>query len=1200
MYSIAENEKNHTILSLKELIAIIIVFAFMLYILFPKGDIEDLLQSEHENTNLSINYLESMLLYHPDNLELKILLIKNYRYKGELDKATVLNNELLQSTTDHTTLQQLYEQEYLILKERYFQLAKKEQQQKELMPLLHQKLRAYYDYLGDQRDYLFFFAEATQINHQALKYLALNNLMKQRPELVDYEFQKKAYYLASSLNYTEEAYAHLSKLLEYPSIDRQLQEGALSLLINHGEYKRAFKIAKQLFVRSQDQEEVMHLFNITLYALQQIPDDGDIQSKIKALVQLYKESKTLKHDDIYLLLHTLLQTGNTTASSLLAQELFETQWEDFDEEVCQLAIQSLQYSNDLETALQIAYFAYGRYMGRKWLDATIRLSMWTSKVNDAITLSKYGYTFYGDQRYEQSILDTATFHSEYALLGQIYQNKVADGNLSAIAYVAEYFDYTGEIDQGENYFTQLLRYAPCPEAHKQAIIFSYNNANLDKALSLYISYQKKYGDDTQLLQLMRNSAIAKKRYPQAYTYAKAFNAMQAQLSLDKYLTDLAWLQKDYRFMHQQLWNYEKENLIDPSYYYRLVQLEEALSPKPRTTYLYRKAWDSTHNPSYLMALLYGYMDNKNYTAFESVIEDIPESMQHELEKSNHYLILMANFYSQQTKLSKALKYFDKALLTSPKDTSLHQAYLWFLIDRQLSQRLNHELTLLRQAPVLRQQVGFPSVVAAMSLQKSDLALRWLLPLLHEEKERFEYQLLYADLLELQDRHEGAKKARHALFARMEQMIATSPELLNDKHFARAYLNMVVRYVYPYAKKALYFEAFQSLFSDQEFNELKLGWYTYTQSDAKVAYFAHKHNINLPWLNLYLAMSRDNTPLKQKLLDESTPVLAFRDRVIASRDVGNPKEALNLAFQGLEDNNQDTDLFKIYRELLHEEHTQQSLQSHVKQLTPTVHRWKTEASLRWHLYKGIQSEVSLKEQRYLIDNRPDVTEQSLALTLQNKQEPLRWSWSIEKHFGEHAILSTQAETQYQLDRLSLGLEGIYRQRTELTPQLQLDTFEEKLKLSTQFALTHRDQIGIAYEHVGYYRNNQTYLGESQQLQLTQSHIFKAGYPDLQWSNYLNLNRYDFIPKSALAFKDFNEWGTQLSWGASSQYQFNRSWRPYGTMALSVNDQHNLGTSLSLGLTGMLNRQDQFNLMLDYSKGIGLIDDASYGVHLEYRF
>ncbi|MCH9739668.1 MAG: hypothetical protein K0U38_02325, partial [Epsilonproteobacteria bacterium] len=123
MYSNANNQySNISILSIKEIIGLVIVFSFVLYLLFPKGDIESLIQGEHENTNLSINYLESMLLYHPDNVDLQMLLIQNYRYKGELEKASQLNDKLIATTTKKELLKQLYQHEYLILKEKYFQL----------------------------------------------------------------------------------------------------------------------------------------------------------------------------------------------------------------------------------------------------------------------------------------------------------------------------------------------------------------------------------------------------------------------------------------------------------------------------------------------------------------------------------------------------------------------------------------------------------------------------------------------------------------------------------------------------------------------------------------------------------------------------------------------------------------------------------------------------------------------------------------------------------------------------------------------------------------------------------------------------------------------------------------------------------------------------------------------------------------------
>jgi len=200
LYSSVNNRDTSTsILSIGEMIGIVVVFSFLLYLLFPKHDIDEIIETKGKNTNLSINYLESMLLYYPDNIKLEMILLQNYDYENKRKKAFNLIHKVLSQTKDKEILDKLYRTEYRLLKEEYF-----DTKDKKLLPKIKDKLYKYYKFVGDDRDYVYFFAEATQMNFKKLKYLSLKGLMRQKPELINYRLEKEAYFLASSLNYKDE------------------------------------------------------------------------------------------------------------------------------------------------------------------------------------------------------------------------------------------------------------------------------------------------------------------------------------------------------------------------------------------------------------------------------------------------------------------------------------------------------------------------------------------------------------------------------------------------------------------------------------------------------------------------------------------------------------------------------------------------------------------------------------------------------------------------------------------------------------------------------------------------------------------------------------------------------------------------------------------------------------------------------------
>ncbi|HHC11306.1 MAG TPA: tetratricopeptide repeat protein, partial [Campylobacterales bacterium] len=608
-----------------------------------------------------------------------------------------------------------------------------------------------------------------------------------------------------------------------------------------------------------------------------------------------------------------------------AQESFDMYSERFDENCTDLAIKAMTYNQDLAPALTLALFAEDKFNSSKWLNKAIDLSIWQGKMKYAVELNIKGYRKYKDIKYENYLLDKTTIDNGYNILGEIYRKKVEQGDYSFIDKVAEYFDYTAQTSQGEEYFLKLLKNHKNREILKQAISFSYKNNSYKEGLKLYYKYKSQYGIDKNLQKSSINKLIALKKFHEAYIltqeletkekHDKKLIVLMKKLKIeDKFhiyrkLMDLGWIYKDYKYVYKLLWKLEALDELKEDGYSKLITLDQELNRGKRLAYLYQKIWDKTHKTNYLMALLYEYMDKKDYKKFELTRNKLSLKNRKILEKDINYYILLANYYAQTSKIKKASKAFATALKLDPYNSTTHQAYIWFLIDNRFNKLLKKELLLLRKNPKLQKLVGFPSVVGALQFQKTDLALKWLMPLL-KSSDSLEYQVVYADILQLQDREEGASRVRLKLFRRLNQMIKKSPKLLEDKAFARVYLRLVVMFIPP-EKKNLYFKKFKHLFKQKDFMDMKIGWKSYIQSEDQVKYLASKYHMNLPWLRLYIAMSRGNTQAKQELLKDYKDILAFRDRVTATKEIGDRAGAYSLAFQGMEDNQRDVDLYKIY-------------------------------------------------------------------------------------------------------------------------------------------------------------------------------------------------------------------------------------------------------------------------------------------------
>jgi len=1182
--SVNNSDSSSSILSFKEIIGIVSVFSFVLYLLFPKDNIDQIIEGKSKNRNLSINYLESMLLYYPDSFRIKKILIENYEYIGKFKKALELNSQLLKITKDRERLKELYKSEYIFMKKLYFQNSNKK-----LLKELKEKLYNYFEFTKEDRDYTFFFAESTQIGFQKLKYKSLKGFLKERPDLVNYDFEKDAFTQALALGDEDEAYGHLLNLLEYDEFEDSLKEYALGHLLKHKDYDRAIELVKDMFLTKKSQEERVKYFNMALYLIMQ--NSNYEKEDTLDLIEFYQDNVDLKSFDIAFLLKSMLQVGDINGAGNFAKSMFEKNKDEFDENVTRVAIQSLTYDKQLLSALDIALFAKDKFKTIEWLDKSIQLSLWSSKMKDVVTLNIEGYHKYGNLKYEYYILNRSTLHNAYKILGEIYSKSVKQGDYSRVEKLAEYYEYTGELGSAENFFTSLLKKVKNRAVHKEAILFSFKNSHYKKGLNLYKKFQKSYGMDRELQDISVKKLITLKRYKEAYSYAK-------ELKEDKRLLDLGWLQKDYNYMFNILWKAEDEKRLAYSNYDKLIKLESAFNKGKRLPYIYNKLWEKTKKRVYLTSLLYQYLEKEDFKSIKKLLLTISSKDREHFEKNIYYHIALANYFIKIKDVKSAMDEYKKALAINFKDASTHQAYLWFLLDNELTNPLKKELTLLIADKKLQKKVAFPSVITALKFQKSDLALRWLKPLL-KVSDNIEYQVVYADLLELQDRLAGANKVRLKLFRRLNSMIKKNPKLLKDKEFARVYLGLVVRYKTPYEKRAVYFKKFKSLFSERDFLELKIGWYTFNQSSKKVRYLVNKNKINVQWLNLYLAMSLGDNQKKERLLQEYKDVTPFRDRVLASLDIGDRAGAYSFAFEAMQNNSNDVEIFKIYNSMINGDYPKASFTSKYKHITPKISAIENRFDYRWNIYKGIEAKVLFSSYDYQNSKGRGNYDNALGFEVKNSHKKFLWDLSLSTHKSKKSFNSATVDFKYSFNTLELGLKSKYQNRTTQTPYLQVNGVENSTELTLKKVLTQPLQVSLNYKNSSYKRQNMEYVGDSEHFQISSDYMLRAGYPDIRFNNYINYNRYDNVVENLLP-KAFTELGTQISIGTSSKDTIHNSLKPFGTFGLAINNKYAVGTSLSLGVSGSLNGGDILRASIDYSKGIDAIAEPYYGFSLGYGF
>ena len=409
------------------------------------------------------------------------------------------------------------------------------------------------------------------------------------------------------------------------------------------------------------------------------------------------------------------------------------------------------------------------------------------------------------------------------------------------------------------------------------------------------------------------------------------------------------------------------------------------------------------------------------------------------------------------------------------------------------------------------------------------------------------------------------------------------------------MRLVTLYINPYHRKAIYFEKFKSLFKESDYIEMKISWYASKGQSARVKKLVTEYKIDIPWLNLYLALAYDDEKSKQSLVANYKEILPFRDRVVASLDIKDRAGAYSLAFMGLEDNSKDTELYKIFYSMVNRDYPKAEFKSKIKHINKKINLIDNKISYRWRLYRGVESKLVAREREFRREAKKSIKDNSLLISLKSSDKKLLWDFSIEKHNTTDDYISTSLDLAYGLSDLTVALSSKYQAPTEQTIPLQLNGKESSIEFKIKTPLTNRLNIGLSTKVSQYKKLNGDRVGNSNHIQLNGNYILRAGYPDINFNTYLGINRY-----SPAITDSFWEIGTQLSFGAGSKSLLHRSWRPFGKVAIGVNSKEYIGTNLSLGLSGVLFGGDNLSLSFDYSQGMGVVSEAVYGGHLDYRF
>ncbi len=661
MSFLAKNRKSSTRI-FADIGAFIIIVSIVLYLLFPKHKIEDILKKElKHNSNLSIDYLKSMMQHSIHNMDLEKKLVEQYQRKGEFEKALKVNQKFLKDSKNKHELNFLYRQEYLLLKGKYFkEVAERKKADTQQLMVLKNKLQYLFNNAKSEENYRFLFKESDSMNFQNLKYNSLQSLLIIKPPVANCnELKKEAFLLALALNKNDEAHGYLSNLLKRKNLPLEFQKQAFNFLIEHKYFSEAETFSVEFLKNEKNHEKKAENFKVAFYVLAQ--DIEKNSKKIENLIELYKEGNSLDSADLILLSGIYLQINQKNKAANFLYENFKRDKKIFDENLYNKMIDIVSYAGQLPRALEIANRLYIRYPTFKNLDKRITFSTWLGKMDEVVGLNEEGWRKFKEEKYKAYLFKETSLDNSYKIQGEICKQEIERGDFTLVNKLREYFEHTGEISKAEAYFHKLLkRYPKEKSILKEAIRFSHYNSHYKEAQKLYVEYRENYGMDKELHKKMVKESLALKDLNSAYLFAKEVGLVKVKTKSktehshlnyvsatpeelhNMRLRDMAWIEKDYNYLYKLLWKEETSFTKDKNSYAKLIFLEKNLRSEPRLEYLYSKAWRVTRKKGYLFSLLSLYIDKKMYARFNATILNLKEEDRIFLEGKPNYHILMAN------------------------------------------------------------------------------------------------------------------------------------------------------------------------------------------------------------------------------------------------------------------------------------------------------------------------------------------------------------------------------------------------------------------------------------------------------------------------------------------------------------------------------------------------------------------------------
>lgn len=905
----------------------------------------------------------------------------------------------------------------------------------------------------------------------------------------------------------------------------------------------------------------------------------------------------------------------------------ETQKSSEDEQMV-LMYKSFTFTSDLQSAFEVVQIALEKNPDSLfWHQKGAEVSEWLGKQQEAIEHYNFIYKKTKDEAIGEKMLQYAFAKHEFTVVEPILKEKVKRNptpqNIKDMVYV---YHSLGTPEEAATLLESLYE--------KQKI----DAVGLEEALRIYMLIGDEEGSQRVVERLessdythstgalLSSYYMAKKGDSESYhalVGVKHFAPDENQTAHYQQVSDHGWhLQyfKEAAEASKELFLSGKARMVDIE---RILVFygdkDEDLTMKATI-----EGYKKFNKKGLYEQYLYGLFERKLYPWLIKEFAKIEGDKGYaDMTSKSYYWLMKAQVYMALKDFDSVHEAYLQALRIEPNSPSILTAILWLHIDRNDSHRLERMIWEFEEGGLAtKKDFWLPLAVGHFQMQRTDRAMSYIKRLLDDSPNTIEYKLLYANILQIREEEDGFMGVMRGIYKELHEKKGRSPQLMQQKTFLEYYLKSAVYFISPDRFERL-LEGSKKTLGQKSYDDIKIFWTLRNDSQEMVHHLTQKLSIIEPWLRLNMALSRDDRGEMLALLERYEKQLPVRDQVTAAQKTFNIASAQSSAFDGMEENGWDVSLYKQHRDMVEEYGDFIQLQTgyrHSLGLGETYMKGegRDDIARGWRGVWSYDYSSYVKQGEEKTKYYREVPSETIVLRLGVEKlfergkggVVLHTTSAIEDFYGVSGWL------EYQItSRLSMSGEYSNNVKATETSYLNLGGKKDEYAMSFGYQLLPSTKIKIDYHHQEFFSQDDYHLGGGDTLRIEWNHQLRSGYPDMAWSLYADMGKYEKVDGDAgvleaimatedtrLIPEEYCNVGGRFSYGMQNRHLYTRVWRPFGEIAAtySICNDGGVNFSGSIGYGGSVFGQDHLVIGVGYDQAVSGTQESRAEIYLNYKY